>query len=272
MSERLDDEGVRQKVLGVWDELNSWHRRLGSEWWPDEGSVLLADNVAASKLTPSYTPSYLAWSSLGVGTDCLLTAAAYCLNFGPTLFSMQPLLRSALFGGAQTVWLLESVDRDERLSRAGKVAADSHWNHKMWADGLEGAHPDAIHPADLSKARDTLEGLAGDQRKPEVRQTRVVQRAAECVYNSPPDPQIVIDVLASWRSLSGVAHALPWEQATRPGAVQQAANSRRTTSHAASWSELQAAFGFSYAFLETGWRLLDRRGTVPDGSLSASRP
>ncbi len=263
-SELLDDDGVREKVLGFWDEVNAWHGRLGTKWWPADGSDLLGDNDAASAASPAYTPSFSAWTSLAVGTDCLLTASAYCLNFGPTLFSMQPLLRSAVLGGAQAVWLLESPTREERLKRARKVAADSHWNHKLWAHGLTGAHPEAIDHDVLPNLQKTLDDLAGDQRRPEVNATRVVARAAEVVYNAPPDPQIAIDVLANWRSMSGVAHALPWELNTRAGGASSDVDGRRTMAHPASWSELQGAFGTAYAFLDTGWRLLDRRSTAAE--------
>jgi hypothetical protein len=56
---------------------------------------------------------------------------------------------------------------------------------------------------------------------------------------------------------------MPWEQSTRPDGVSTEHDGVRTILHAASWLQLQSGFGFAYAFLETGWRLLDLRGAAP---------
>ena len=258
-SERLTDAEVRDKVVGVWDEINRWHRRLGERWWPAEGSDLRADHDAAE----GFTPSFLAWTSLSIATDCMLTASAYALNFGPTLFSMQPLLHTALVGGAQTVWLLAPDDQTSRLERAGQLAKDSHLRHKEWADGLEDVHPGAIDRAELALARQRLADLDAGGKHQQVLQTRAIRRAAEHVYSSPTNGrQISAEVVSEWRGLSAVAHGLPWEQSNRPGRLASEQDGVRTTSIEASWPQLQGAFSDAYAFLETGWRLLDQRGSA----------
>lgn len=259
-SQRLTDAEVREQVVGFWDEINAWHRRLGERWWPAEGSDLRLDAEAAD----GFSPSFLAWTSLAVGTDCLLTASAYALNFGPTLFSMHPLLRTAMFGGAQAVWLLAPDDQATRLGRAEQLARDSHLRHKQWADGLQGAHPEAIDPVELAEGRRQLAGLAGDRKGPEVFQTEVIRLAAEHLLAPADDrEQLIGEVMAEWRSMSGVAHALPWEQSNRPGKITSEEDGVRTTAVAASWSQLQSALSNAHAFLGSGWRLLDSRGGAP---------
>jgi hypothetical protein len=148
-----------------------------------------------------------------------------------------------MVAGAQAVWLLSPDERPERLDRPEGLAKDSHWNRKQWAEGLDGAHPGAIEPGSLAEATRTLRDLVGAKKKAEVFQTRVIRQAAERVYNAPPDPRVVAECVAEWRAMSGVAHAMPWEQSTRPDGVSTEHDGVRTILHAASWLQLQSGLG-----------------------------
>ena len=83
----------------MWDEVMAWEGAMQQPWGPAADSPLKADD----KLVQGMFVSHLARTSLGIGTEHLLTALTYSLDFRPTLFSMQTLLRTALVGGAQAV-------------------------------------------------------------------------------------------------------------------------------------------------------------------------
>lgn len=246
---------MRAKVEETWPDLNDWIARTGQPWTPQPGSPLAAmDSAATGKW-----PSALARTSLAIGSEHLLTASAYLLNFGPTIFSMQSLLRTAMLGGAQVVWMLSPDDPAERANRSAMVARDANWNHHYWVQGLQHPDPEAFDVSRLPEVRQTLAELAGDQRRPEVKPTTLVAVACTYVYSVPPDPTILTECMATWRGLNAVAHALPWELDTRPESTTVEHDGMRTTATTATWANLQAALSFSYAFIKVGWTLLDRQ-------------
>ncbi|HEU5037736.1 MAG TPA: hypothetical protein VFT70_12080 [Nocardioides sp.] len=254
-SERLDDDQVRVRAMEWWPTVKEWVADASKPCVPPAGSALAEDDEQTQQLMAS---SHLARVSLVMGTDHLLTALGYSFNFGPSLFSMQTLLRTAMIGGAQAVWLLSPDDRSIRVDRTTQLARDAYWNQAMWANTITLEDP-GVDPTELTTVRQTLRELVPGKRGAEVKLGTVIRAAAEYVYASPPDPEIWAECLAEFRHLSSAAHALPWNISTRAEKQATELDGHAGTLYLPSWTQLQGALSFSHAFLEVGWRLFHER-------------
>jgi hypothetical protein len=254
-SERLNDDQIRARAMEWWPTVEKWVADASKPYVPAVGSALAEDDEQTQQLMSS---SHLSRVSLVMGTDHLLTVLGYSFNFGPSLFSMQTLLRTAMIGGAQAIWLLSPDDRATRVERASQLARDAYWNQAMWANTITLEDP-GIDPAELTTVRETLRELTPGKRAAEVKLGPLIRAAAEYVYASPPDPEIWAECLAEFRHLSSAAHALPWNISTRAEMRATELDGRAGTLYLPSWTQLQGALSFSHAFLEVGWRLFHER-------------
>lgn len=261
-SKRLTEEQVEAKTEEIWHKLNALLPRLSQPWAPEPGSDLAGDDGVVPQA--QVWPSALARTSLAIATENYYVAATWMLNHGPTVFSMFSLLRTALAGGAQAVWMMSPDAQEDRLKRATMVAKDARWNHYQWARGIVDPHPEVVDAEAIAEVRATLEGLAGDQRRAEVRLTTVIEDAIRWIYSEPPDERIVNEALGTWRTMSCVVHALPWELNTRPESGWVEMSEVRTTRTEATWAAHQGALSLCWATIDTGWRLIDRRGKAPE--------
>ncbi len=94
---------------------------------------------------------HLSRVSLATGSQNLLTTTRYLLEFGPTVVSLQSMLRTAIWGGAQAVWLLSPAERGERVSRGMRVYYYSQMNHKKWLNTFDENDPRTAHPEALAR-------------------------------------------------------------------------------------------------------------------------
>jgi hypothetical protein len=255
----MSDADVRATAVEIWPQVREYLNRLPLHWQPQSGSDLALDDAAVSN---THWPSGLARTSLGIATEHFDVALTWMLNHGPTVFAMHSLLRTALAGGSQAVWLLAPVERNDRLVRASSLSKDAYWNHGQWASGFTSPRPGSVDPERLAEVQATLAERINGQRRAEVRLTRVIQEAVQFIYDSPPDAGVIEEALACWRAMSGIAHALPWEMETREESLHVTADGVRTTATRATWSQYQGMLGFAWDCIDTGWRLLDRRGAA----------
>ena len=259
-SRELSADAIRSEVAGWWEEVQSRHASMAGQWGVTPGSALYADDQAARGSLP---PSQLAYTSLCVATDNLQTAACHLLNFGPTLFSMHSLLRTALAAGAQTVWLLAPDDQRTRLERAQAVSRDTLWNQKLWVEGASELPPDMVDHEALDHLGQQLSNAVGNQRSAEVRLTKVIAAATDYCFDAPSQTTARAEAAAAWRVMSSVVHGLSWELDLRQETVRSVVEGQgvhiRTE---ASWESLQAALSLAYGFFHVGWRLVDQRATV----------
>lgn len=258
-SERMTDEHVQQKVASWLPTIQTWYGWLSEGRPVPQGSELAADDAAGDTEFPL---SRLALSSLGIATDHLGTVCYVLTTSGPTVFSLKTLLRTAMLGGAQAIWLLAPDSRQDRLTHARQIRDDSYLNQLYWVNGMEKASSEVLDPNDRQRLTGYLTGALGGSLRFELKPTRMIEFAAEYVYTSPADPSITAECLAAWRIASSVAHALPWEQNVRTSRRAAVTAHQRTTALVASWSELQGALSFSYAFIDVAWRLLRQRANA----------
>ncbi|WP_244931474.1 hypothetical protein [Nocardioides sp. W7] len=177
-----------------------------------------------------------------------MATVRYLNEFGPTVLAMQSLLRTAIWGGAQTVWLLAEDDRAKRLERATRVQYYSDDNYREWLNTYA-ADPAAV------RARDKVIEKLGDLGKQaKVDQTTVVQKVPGLVFAD--QPEAVRESEQAWRELGSTAHALPWEIDTRVTSERTslpAPSGHITRQVTARWAEIGSHLGFAYAFLSKGW-------------------
>lgn len=200
MSELLDDAGVAQKMHEIWPEVAGWVGRSSSVWRPHPASPLGLDDQATA-----LEASNLALTSLAVGSEALQVALTYLNNHGPTVSAARALLRTALVGGAQTVWLLSPDESEERVSRVRMVQRESVYRYREWLKDFEGltAYDGVV---DVPGVRDGLSEISerigpGDRSN----MTRMVREATRHAFAG--DEQIVAAAMLEWRSASGLAHA-----------------------------------------------------------------
>ncbi|WP_248581173.1 hypothetical protein [Nocardioides sp. InS609-2] len=249
------DANVRGHVERVWPEVVAWNERLTSNFLPQPGSDLAADDLQV----PDMWVSHVAWLGLATGSQHLMSSIRCLTAFGPVVMSLQSMLRTAIWGGAQAVWLLAPDESDERIRRALRVHFYSKDNYRKWLNTFDEANPSTWDPSGLQRAKTSVsEHLKAIGKQAKVDQTRVVKDVAALVYAGQPDA--VVDCERGWRSLGAIAHALPWELQTRATSETIASEAGHATSRVtARWAELGSDLGFAHEFLQRGWALLDER-------------
>lgn len=261
-SRHTTDAEAREWMIRLWPEINSWTGLFANAWVPAPGSPLAEDDAEIREGSWLF-PAQMARMSLAIGTDHLVTAASFLLNHGPRAFAINTLLRTASIGGAQAIWLLAPEEHATRIERYNKLDRDSTWNHQMWAKHIGEPHPDTIEPKRLAEIREVLDDLASGQTRPEVSLTQVIRLAAEYLYSTAGDPYAVSECLAIWRLLSASAHALPWEQVTRPSTRSGMDDEYHGTRTIPSLTEHLGALSLSYSLLKAGFTLIELRGGRP---------
>lgn len=258
--DRLDAD-VLAHLESDWPQIVEWVKRLAERAdAPAPGSALDLDDQAV----PGMWVSHIARMSLGTGSQNLMSSVRYVRQFGPTVHSMQSMLRTAIWGGAQAVWLLSPTVRDDRLERASRIWFYSQDNYRKWLNTFDEDNPNTTNVNQLRQAKaHTSELLArlGPQRP--VDQTAVVREVAGLVMS---DPLAGLEAEQMWRTLGAIAHSLPWEIQTRadvkeapagaPGLVMRSVRGRV--------AELGGELGYAFWFLKKGWELLDAASAVAD--------
>lgn len=252
--EELDD-AIRRTTETIWPEVVGWNQRMTLGWVPSPGSDLADDDGQI----PRFMPSYLARTSLATASQHLMSVVRYLHNLGPTTMSLYSMLRTAIWGGAQAVWLLEPDDQDERLKRARQVEFYSRENYLKWLHTFPDETPTRPGSTSLAQAKEqTAERLAalGDK-PPKIDQTGIVRDVAKRVHGTGPNPAHLSE--STWRSLGAIAHALPWELDTRINTKETIDGSLTTREFRATWAEFAGPLCDAHEFTKFGWALLDQR-------------
>lgn len=259
--DRLDAE-ARWHVSRVYPEVVAWNERLVSDYKPEPGSGLAKDD----QVIPGMWVSQMARLSLATGSLHLLDAMRHLTESGPSLWSLQSLLRTAVWGGAQAVWLLNPDDSEARVANAKRVHYYSQDNNRMWLNTFDGSADTTSDPESLSRAKAVVaETLRALGKQPKINQMQIVTDVARLVFAD--QPEAAVQCARGWRAMGAVAHALPWELGTRSTSeVIDRTAGTRTEHTTARWSETAADLGFAHEFLGRGWRLLDARSAAPNPS------
>ncbi len=253
-----------QQIEGTFGDLDLWDARTTAGFVPEPGSPLALDDEDWKP----WRLSQLAIGGLAASHDHLEAIRVHIEARRLFPLATDTLLRGALLGAAQAVWLLAPEDQATRLDFSRCAAAEMHRRHREWLSDLrkipaephEGTEKVYAHvfkrEGELQAKREAI----GQARK--FDSTNIIERAAAAAFG----PATATEARTVWRALSGAAHGLSWPMLGRVGTQQTSAVDDDGMADFRSGGSLDASLNgyfLAYRLSVKGWELLDLRGSVP---------
>jgi hypothetical protein len=255
----------QQMVQSTFADLDAWNARTNSVFTPNAGSDLALDD---EDWVP-WRMSQLAICGLAAAHDHLDAVRVHFEARRGFPLATETLIRGALLGAAQAVWMLAPADRDKRLDYSRCLAAEMYKRHREYLGDLREIDPTRTHAstetvfAHVAQREHELaakRAAAGQARKFEA--TRVIEDAAMATMGK----HVATEARTVWRGLSGAAHGLIWPALGRPGSAMTGPADRDGLAPMVtqgSWDASVNGYMFAYHLSAKGWELLDKRGTTP---------
>jgi hypothetical protein len=256
MSLSQADRAALTPILEAQPDLDRWRLRAKTVEEPESRSDLALDD----KIFPHMAISQLARMSLVFSGEHLRLAldAVHAKQLYPS--SHFTVLRGALVGAAQGVWILSPDDRRERRERGLTVLAEMYSQMGKYYDSLAGLSQDDQERIDDQKdwLSDRKAGVTAVRTgRAGLNLTDVIRASAEDTFASAGHHEAVCQL---WREMSADAHVLGWSVFRRSSFGSP---DRRTGIGVAqapgSPGHVAEAFLPSYRMLKHGWSLFDRR-------------
>lgn len=253
-------------LQATFPQLDSWGERTAQQYDPDPGSDLAADDTD----WPLMRTSQVALMGLQSNRDHLQAVRIHVEAGQLFPFAQSTLIRAALVGAAQAVWVLSPRDPDDRRSRSRLIAAHMYGEHAKYLNHLRtlaaGSHPDTeTVAATVSQRRDELTELRGtDGQQGALNTTAMVEDAARAAFGT---DALTEEVLAIWRLTSGATHGFAWALLGQAGTVQMGPPDAGDVAPFGAGGDLQRilnSYMGAYHLGIAGWRLLDARGGPRD--------
>lgn len=263
-----DESAAEARLRETFDQVRLWHRTPLFE--PSIGAELRLDDEE----WPFLATSQLSKSGLDVAAEHLFVIVNL-IDAGQIMpFAFRSILRTALVGSTQAVWLLAPDDRAERATRLRVLVAEMYRRHEPYLDGLltlnqlmgEPPHADTAmvraHVRDRAEQVRMLRALAEERGR--WNDTDAIEKAAQAAFANKPNVDVLVhEALLEWKAGSGVSHGLVWpllgSAGTRGvGAVD--AHGRRVIEARGSLLRVENAYRLAYGMTDAGWTLLRRRG------------
>ncbi|MDO5759180.1 MAG: hypothetical protein Q4P24_17310 [Rhodobacterales bacterium] len=250
-------------MLETQPDLDRWRLRAQTVEEPESGSDLALDD----KIFPHMAISQLARMSLVLSGEHLRLAldAVQAKQLYPS--SHFTVLRGALVGASQGVWILSPDERGERRERGLTVLAEMYSQMGKYYDSLAEVSQDDQKRLDDQKDwlsdRKAVVAARRTGRRAGLNLTDVIRVSAEDVFASAGHHEAVRRL---WREMSADAHVLGWSVFQRSSFGPP---DRRTGigqgQAPGSPGHVADAFLASYRMLKHGWSLFDRRCEQPPG-------
>lgn len=203
-----DEVEAERRTRETFDQIGVWH--LAPLFTPVVGAQFRADDEE----WPHLALSQLAKAGLDVAAEHLF-AIRTLVEAGQVLpFAFRSILRTALVGATQAVWLLESDDLEERTRRHRVLTNEMYRRHAAYLKALlrsddpgdEEAHQNTVdlhaHITRRHEQIGTLRTFAGESETWE--DTRVIEQAARAAFsNNPNVDQLVLEARLEWMAGSG---------------------------------------------------------------------
>lgn len=212
-------------VQALLEQVRVHHQTWGG---PLKGSELRDDD----KAWPYYPPSEVARSGIVSALDHLYLVGQV-LDEGSNVppYATQSLIRGALVGSCQALWILTPEDQAVRRARALRLAHEEyryreafHESQKKSADADRAAH--SVPWAAKWRARgDELSRIRAELPEVKYSTTGVMQWVAEEVLSEEDDPKARL--MGLWQSTSSSAHGFTWGIFVRPGVTPVAHDAER---------------------------------------------
>lgn len=267
MGEMTEGDAER-KIRATFDQVAIWHGTPLFE--PNVGAELRADDDE----WPYMAASQMAKSGLDVAAEHLFTIRTL-IDAGEILpMAFRSILRTALVGATQSVWLLAPDPQDERSRRHRVLVAEMYRRHGQYLEALLILNDIQAVPRDqntetvfdhMTKRGDqigTVRTLA--QEKATWNDTDAIATAAcEVWANEPNVDELVQESLLEWKAGSGVSHGLVWplfgSSGTRViGPADK--HGRRVIEAGGSYLRVINSYMLAYWMTAAGGKLLRHRG------------
>ncbi len=261
MNER--DRAALNAIEPTFVQLDAWRERSRSPERPDRRSELDAD----ARIWTWHPPYEVARQSLIAAVQHLNLArtAIAAREIYPT--SHFPVLRGALVGAAQGVWLLAPDDAHERQQRALRVIDEWYSRRTQYNRAID---PAGLSRPDQERLREQTRHLEERRRQARALWARTSTLGADETLNltnvitwasadSFPDPALQSDTRLLWNMMSGDAHALGWPLAIRSREWMKDRDGLGVAAAPGDLLDIAQPYVASYRLLRRGWSLFDRR-------------
>jgi|GEM_PF-1326945 hypothetical protein len=264
----IDEAEAERRIRETFDQVEVWHR--APLFTPLLGAQLRADDDE----WPHLALSQLAKAGLDVAAEHLFTIRTL-VEAGQVLpIAFRSILRTALVGSTQAVWLLESDDLEERTRRHRVLVNEMYRRHGAYLKALlkSDDHSDVVAHENTIKLHThitkrhsqigTLRTFADETETWE--DTRAIEQAARAAFIKDPNvDQLVLEARLEWMAGSGAAHGLVWPLFGTAGTrvLGPADKQGRAVIEAGgSYARVLNAYLLAYWMTAAGWKLLRRRG------------
>lgn len=246
------------QMLDTADDLDRWRLRAHRIEQPERGSDLAQDDQIFERM-PISEVVRLSLVASGEHLRLALDAVKAKQLYPSSHFTV---LRGALVGASQAVWILTPDEQPTRRERGLTVIAEMYAQMGKYYNFLETTD---LEPDDQTRLRDQKLWLAERSAQVAARKTTratlnltdVIGSAVDTTF---PDRRARESLRGLWREMSADAHVLGWSMFQR--AIFGPAD-RRTglgEGKAGAMPELVAEpFLGSYRLLKRGWSLFDQR-------------
>ncbi|MCC2309313.1 hypothetical protein [Cellulomonas chengniuliangii] len=250
------------QMLNTAPDLDGWRLRAHRVEEPERGSDLAVDD----KIFPHIAISQLARMSLVLAGEHLRLAldAIKAKQLYPS--SHFTVLRGALVGASQAVWILGPEDRGLRRERALTVLTEMYAQMGKYYGFLADTRLDGTDRASLDDQRSWLSvrqnGVAAIRTgKASLNLTDVIGAASDHAFANAASREAVRRL---WREMSADAHVLGWSlfQRTSFGPPDRRTGIGEGRAPG-SPEHVAEPFLASYRLLRCGWSLFDRRCEAP---------
>lgn len=263
MSLSQADRSALTQMLDTHPHLNRWRLRAHAVEEPERGSELAVDD----EIFPHMAISQLARMSLVLSGDHLRLALGALQANQAYPSSHFTVLRGALVGASQGVWILSPDERGERRERGLTVLAEMYSQMGKYYDSLAGLSQDEEKELDdqktwLSKRKEGLEAVRAG--RADLNLTEVIRASAKNTFASSGHHEAVRRL---WREMSADAHVLGWSVFQRSSFERVDRRTGIGEGRApGSLGRIAEPFLASYRILKNGWSLFDRRCEQPAGT------
>lgn len=250
------------QILDTASDLNRWRLRAHRVEEPQRGSELGVDDQIFERMAISQL-ARLSLIAAGEHLRLALDAINAQQLYPSSHFTV---LRGALVGASQAVWILESEDRNVRRERGLTVLTEMYAQMDKYYGFLESTPLDAADRASLVDQRRWLTERRGDVTSirtttATLNLTEIIGAAADHAFLDRTSRDAARRL---WREMSADAHVLGWSlfQRTTFGPAE-----RRTGvgegKAPGSLEHVAEPFLASYRLLKCGWSLFDRHCEEP---------
>ena len=211
----VNEAEAAEKIRSTFDQVELWHST--PLFVPTVGSQLRADDDT----WPYMSISQLSKVGLDVAAEHLYASRLLIDAHELFPFAHRSLLRTALVGAAQTVWLLGDDVPAERTRRHRVLMATMYHRHRQYLaelltlNDIRGEPHDAntqlVHDH-ITMRKEELDRLrAQGSEKATWNDTEVIKQAARATWDTHPDVDALVqEALLEWQAGSGASHGLIW--------------------------------------------------------------